>query len=133
VLADGWTYASWVVGTSRIRGVDTTWPAPGSRIAHSVGVWPLVINDVTISRGWDPGAGIELRARAWPTGEAKVRIEVEPRGDGCTVRMVEDAVRGPATLIPRPLRAALLTPRNTEALRRLAAIAERRPPAGRPT
>ena len=35
VLADGWTYANWVVGSSRIRGVDPTWPAPGSRIAHS--------------------------------------------------------------------------------------------------
>ena len=133
VLADGWTYANWVVGSSRIRGVDPTWPAPGSRIAHSVGVWPLVINDVTISHGWDPASGIELRARAWPAGEAQVRIEVEPRGAGCRVRMTEEAVRGPVTLIPRRVRSAMLVPRNKETLRRLAMIAEGRPAAGAPT
>ena len=45
VLADGWLYPSWVVGASRVRGVDGTWPQPGSRIHHSVGVWPLLIDD----------------------------------------------------------------------------------------
>ena len=49
VLADGWSYAMWVVGASRIRAVDTNWPAPGSRIHHSVGVWPVVLSDHTES------------------------------------------------------------------------------------
>jgi hypothetical protein len=133
VLADGWSYATWVVGSSRIRGVDAGWPAPGSRIAHSVGVWPLVINDVTIAHGWDPERGIELRARAWPAGEAHVRIQVEPHAGGCTVRMAEDAVRGPSTLIPRPVRSALLVPRNAETLRRLAMLAEGRSSAAATT
>ena len=26
VLADGWSYAGWVVGASHIRDVDTGWP-----------------------------------------------------------------------------------------------------------
>src|SRR5207248_1475605 len=29
VLADGWTYSDWVVGTAHIRDVDPDWPAPG--------------------------------------------------------------------------------------------------------
>jgi uncharacterized protein YndB with AHSA1/START domain len=40
VLGDGWLYAGWVVGASRIREVDPGWPAKGSRIAHSVGSCP---------------------------------------------------------------------------------------------
>ncbi len=126
VLADGWTYATWVVGTSRIRDVDLGWPAPGARIAHSFGVWPAVIDDVTICRAWDPRRGIELQARGWPAGEARVRIEVAPGDGGCTVRIVEDAVRGPGTLVPRPLRTTVLVPRNAETLDRLARLAEGR-------
>jgi hypothetical protein len=127
VLADGWTYATWVVGTSRIRGVDPAWPAPGARIAHSFGVWPAVIDDVTVVRDWDPERGIDLQARGWPAGEARVTIEVRPRIGGCTVRIVEDAVRGPGTLIPRPVRTAVLQARNSETLRRLAFLAEHQP------
>jgi hypothetical protein len=127
VLADGWTYATWVVGTARIRSVDAAWPAPGSRIEHSVGIWPAVIDDVTVALQWDPGRGIELQARGWPAGEAKVRIDVRAAArDGSVVRMIEDAVQGPGTLVPRPIRSALLVARNTEALSRLAMLAEGR-------
>ena len=126
VLSDGWTYATWVVGTSRLRSVDASFPAPGSQIAHSFGVWPAVIDDVTIVLAWRPDRGIELQARGWPMGEARVRIEVLPRGDGCSVRIVEDAVRGPGLLLPKPVRTALLVPRNTETLQRLAHLAEGR-------
>jgi len=53
VLADGWTYATWVVGTSRIRAVESSWPEPGARVLHSFGVWPAVIDDAPFSdRGW---------------------------------------------------------------------------------
>lgn len=126
VLADGWTYATWVVGTVRIRGVDPGWPGPGSRIAHSVGVWPLLLDDVTAVVAWDPAGRLELQARGWPAGEARVVVEVRGDGDTCLVRLREDAVRGPGSLVPRPLRAAALRPRNRESLRRLALLAERR-------
>ncbi|WP_315099131.1 SRPBCC family protein, partial [uncultured Cellulomonas sp.] len=115
VLADGWSYATWVVGTARIRAVDLGWPAPGARIAHSVGLWPALLDDVTVVRSWDPERGIDLQARGWPAGEARVQIEVRPRPGGCTVAISEDAVRGPGTLVPRPLRSAVLVARNTEA------------------
>lgn len=130
VLADGWTYASWVVGTSRIRAVDASFPAPGSRIHHSVGAWPVLIDDETVVRSWDPERGIDMQARGWPLGEARVRVSVVPSGPGtCTVRMDEDATTGPGRLVPKPLRSAVLTPRNTETLRRLAFAAQGR--AGR--
>jgi hypothetical protein len=40
VISDGWSYASWVVGASRIRAVSSDWPAEGARIHHSVGARP---------------------------------------------------------------------------------------------
>jgi hypothetical protein len=126
VLADGWAYVAWVVGASRIRGVDPAWPAPGARIAHSVGAWPLLTDDVTICESWDPEVGrLGLTARGWPLGEAQVRLQVRPAPGGCVVRMAEDASRGPGTLVPGPVRRAVLRPRNLESLRRLAALAER--------
>lgn len=30
VLADGWSYANWVVGAARVRDVDPGWPAQGT-------------------------------------------------------------------------------------------------------
>ena len=126
VLADGWSYATWVVGTSRIRGVDADWPSPGSRIAHSAGIWPAVLDDVTIALDWDRTAGrLELQARGWPAGEARVLLRVRPDGDGCLVRLDEDVVRGPGAAVPRLLRVAVIAPRNREALHRLAMLAER--------
>jgi len=127
VLSDGWSYATWVVGTSRIRGVDAGWPAPGTRIAHSAGIWPVVVNDTTVSLAWEPGGRLELQARGWPAGEARVLLEVRGDGSGCLVRLSEDADKGPGRLVPRPLRDAVIVPRNRETLRRLAMLAERRP------
>lgn len=128
VLADGWSYSTWVVGTARIRAVDPVWPEPGTRILHSVGLWPALLDDETVVRAWDPERSIDLQARGWPAGEARVLIEVEPAGDGCRIRVTEDANKGPGTLVPRPLRSAVIGPRNVETLRRLALIAERRTP-----
>ena len=128
VLADGWSYATWVVGTARIRAVDAAWPEPGTRILHSVGLWPVLLDDETVVRAWDPERSIELQARGWPAGEARVLIEVAASGGGCRIRVTEDADKGPGALVPRPVRSAVIRPRNVETLRRLALIAERRAP-----
>ncbi|MEO6944512.1 MAG: SRPBCC family protein [Lacisediminihabitans sp.] len=125
VLADGWLYPSWVVGASRIRGVDGNWPAPGSRIFHSFGIWPALINDTTSVLEWDSPRHARLKARAWPTGEAEVIIDVRPRGTGCNVRLIEDATSGPALLVPTGVRNLALHYRNHESLHRLAYLAER--------
>ena len=127
VLADGWLYATWVVGASRIREVDLGWPQVGSRIHHSVGVWPALIDDTTHVLACRQGTELVLMARAWPAGEAQVRITLTAaRASHTNVSMSEDAVGGPGRLVPRPLRQALIGPRNVEALRRLALLAEGR-------
>ena len=126
VLSDGWLYPLWVVGAARIRGVDEAWPQPGSRLHHSAGVWPVLLDDETRVEAVEPQRRIQLRAKGWPLGEAEVVLELEPREGGTLVRLHEDAVEGPGRLIPKPLRAPLITWRNTETLRRLALLAEGR-------
>lgn len=126
VLADGWLYPVFVVGASRMRDVDADWPAPGAEIHHSVGAWPALIDDTTSVLESDPPTRLQLRARAWPTGEAKVTFRLHPRGPDTEVVIEEDASAGPARLIPPFVRGPLLTWRNTETLRRLAFVAEGR-------
>ena len=46
-LADGWSYPLWVVGAAHMRAVDPTFPGVGSKLHHSVGLWPLLIEDTT--------------------------------------------------------------------------------------
>lgn len=130
VLADGWLYPLWVVGATRMREVDDNWPAVGSRLYHSVGVWPLVIDDHTEVLASTPPSLLRLRTRAWPSGEAQVELRLEPADGGTRITMVEDAVKGPGRLIPPPLRQPPLAWRNDEALRRLAHVVERRERAG---
>jgi hypothetical protein len=127
VLADGWLYPSWVVGASRMRDVDEGWPAVGTMLHHSVGAWPALINDTTSVTECEPERELMLRGRIWPLGEADIRLLLEPHADGgCTITMEEDVVSGPSKLMPKPVRAVMITPRNVEALRRLAYLAEGR-------
>jgi hypothetical protein len=123
VLADGWLYAAWVVGASRVRDVDAGWPAVDTRIHHSVGLWPLLINDTTHVLAVTPREELVLTAKAWPVGVARVVITIEPVEGGCVIRMDEDASSGPGVLLPKLVRQALIAPRNREALRRLELLA----------
>lgn len=127
ILADGWLYPLWVVGASRVRDVDETWPAEGAKLHHSVGAWPLLLDDYTEVLECRPGSLLRLRARAWPMGEAGVTLRISAAGAGTEIVIEEDAVSGPGTLVPRPVRGVTLKWRNVETLRRLAYIAERRP------
>jgi uncharacterized protein YndB with AHSA1/START domain len=63
VLADGWIYSGWVVRNSRIRAVDPTWPAAGTRILHSIGTWPAVIDDETVVQSCVAGEELILPAK----------------------------------------------------------------------
>ena len=125
VLRDGWSYGMWVVGAARIRDVEAAWPERGSQIHHSVGAWPFLLSDTTVVEQVDEPHLLQLRARAWPTGEARVILTIRPTGEGQTEVVVEEyAVSGPATLIPKPVQDPLLHQRNVEGLRRLAYLAE---------
>ena len=89
VLADGWLYPGWVVGASRMRAVDAAWPAEGARLHHSVGVWPLLIHDETVSLEWRPPNRAVVRAKGRPIGEAR-------SASGCRLRTSSPCPR------PRP-------------------------------
>ncbi|UOZ04916.1 SRPBCC family protein [Amycolatopsis sp. WQ 127309] len=125
VLADGWSYGGWVVGSSHIRVVDEDWPAVGARIHHSVGLWPLQIEDESTVVVMEPDQLLLLHAKAWLFGTAAVEIALLPRDGGTRtlVRMREHAVRGPGKLLPERVQGWLLRPRNKESLARLADIA----------
>ena len=124
VLGNGWLYPAWVVGASRMRDVDETWPRPGAELHHSVGVWPALLDDTTVVEYWDPPHRVVMRAKGWPIGEARVTLRVRSYGDGTMVRIDEEPVSGPATLLPGVLTTPLLRWRNSETLHRLAYLAE---------
>lgn len=126
VLADGWLYPLWVVGATRMRDVDANWPDVGSKIHHSAGVWPVVVDDNTEVLACEPGRFMRLRARGWPLGEAEVTITLTASGAETLVEIDEDIVSGPGLFLPQPARAPMIKVRNVESLRRLAFIAENR-------
>jgi hypothetical protein len=126
VLCDGWLYPMWVVGATRMRDVDEGWPAVGTRLHHSVGSWPLMLDDTTEVLESRPGSMLRLEARAWPAGRADVVLRLQPQGQYTEVTMEENATGGPGALVPKLLQDPLLKARNDEALQRLAYLCEER-------
>jgi hypothetical protein len=126
VVADGWTYSQWVVGNTRMRAVTPDWPAPGSKIHHTIGVWPVVVNDETIVESCTPLEELVLFARVRPFGGARITLRLADIHNGSRIEMAEVPVGGPLNWVPRRLSLLLVYPRNRECVERLAALAERR-------
>ncbi len=126
VLADGWTYSDWVVGTVHIRDVDESWPKPGSKLHHKAGPWPVSLHDASTVLDCTPNERLRLNAGLWPLGEAVVDIRLEPvDGNATRVVIYEDFEAGPLRWIRNKVNDLILHRRNIETLRRLADIAER--------
>ncbi|ATY11951.1 polyketide cyclase [Amycolatopsis sp. AA4] len=124
VLADGWSYSGWVVGSCHIRDVDTSWPQVGAQIHHSFGGWPLQLEDTTAVLAVEPGVSLELEARGGALGTAKIELSLVPDGAGqTTVRMAERVTSGVGAVLPESVQALVLGPRNRESLARLSALA----------
>src|SRR4051794_17126091 len=119
VLSDGTTYSRWVVGTSTIRGVDETWPRPGSRLHYRIGRGPVRHDGHTEVLSVDDGHRLELEVHAWPVGTVRIEIRLDDDAGGCLVTMVEHPDRGVAGLLHNRVGDGLLKLRNVEALRRL--------------
>ena len=129
VLADGWTYAQWVVGNSRMRAVDPNWPEVGSTIRHSIGVWPLLLDDLTVVQECRPLEELVLLARGMPLGKARITLRLfDIDGGGCRIEMSEVPVGAPMGWVPDRVALTAAFPRNRECTWRLAALAERRYP-----
>jgi hypothetical protein len=129
VLANGWTYSGWVVGNSRIRAVSPNWPEPGTRILHSIGTWPAVIDDETVVERAEVGYELVLLAKVRPAAQARItmRLSDTPEG-GCLVEMSEVAVSVPLRWVPDAVQLLGVAPRNRECTWRLAMIAENKDP-----
>ncbi|HWC37131.1 MAG TPA: SRPBCC family protein [Acidimicrobiales bacterium] len=126
VLADGYSYTDWVVGTREIRYVDPGWPQPGSALHFTAGWGPFTIADKTTSRICEPRRRLELEAHALPYGSVRISIELLPWGEECVAIIDEHPLRGPSALLENPIVEFVLTIRNRRMLRKLAQTVKRR-------
>lgn len=124
LLSDAPRYAEWVVGAKAIRAADETFPAPGSRFQHTVGVGPLEIRDATTVLEAEAPRNLVLRAGLGRLGAARVTLVLQPAGDGTRVVMQERGERGPLRLAER-LGSLAFRGRNFLSLDRLKRMAER--------
>jgi len=127
VLKDAWSYSDWVVGTAHIRAVDPHWPAPGSRLYHKVGPWPVSVRDNSEVLACTEPTELVVRAKMWPLGEATVALKLVDTGDGGTrVTLAEEFRAGPLRWVQTKVNDLILHARNVETLRRLGDLAVRR-------
>lgn len=126
VLSDPFTYDDWVVGTTEIREADADWPALGTRLHHTVGFPPLGTQDYTEVKSVKRPERLELEAVARPFGKARVELLLEPAGTGTKFTIVEDPSGWSSPLKLNPAVHLLIRLRNTETLRRLKRLAEKR-------
>jgi uncharacterized protein YndB with AHSA1/START domain len=129
VLANGWHYSGWFVGTSHMRAVEEEWPAAGSRVFHARGAWPASFPDETQVEEVTTNERLLLTAGEAPMGKARVEITLAANGDGTSVTMSETPLRGRARWMQNPCLNTLTARRNLEALARLKAIVERPTPS----
>ena len=125
VLADPNGYAYWVVGSKVIRDADPSWPAPGSKFHHTIGVGPFKLSDHTESLEADPPHRLKIRAKGRPIGTASVTLEMRPKDGGTVVEIKEnpDGPYRPLAFFP-PMQLFTVV-RNAESLMRLEELARR--------
>ena len=123
VLADGTSYAQWVVGTQHILHVDPSWPAVGAHLRFRVGIGPLNFQDSCVVRICEPGRRLELEAKAEPFGTARIAIELIPWAEHTLVILDEHPLLGPGARLQGPPSELLLHLRNRRMLANLARTA----------
>jgi hypothetical protein len=119
VLDDACAYPRWVVGARRIRAVDASWPAVGSKFHHALGTEGAELHDSSKVIDRDPPRHLLLEVRFRPTGVAKVDIRVDGDAGGSVVAMEEIPTGGALSHVPNAIVDPLLTIRNAVSLRRL--------------
>lgn len=123
VLSDPTTYADWVVGSQRIRWSEESWPEPGSRFGHQVGVGPVIVRDTTDVLECVPARKLVLRTRVRPLGEAVVEFTLHPHADGTEVVMRQTPSAGLLRKIDNRLLQRFNAARDRECLRRIEKLA----------
>lgn len=126
VLLDPYAYPRWVMGARAIRAVDESWPEPNSSFHHRSGTGPVQVTDRTTLLEKSDDSFLRLRARAWPMGEAEVRLTLRPDGQRTVLTLEEIPSAGPAKVFGTPLLLPALHTRNVLSLRRLRDLVESR-------
>ncbi len=126
MLADGHSYAHWVVGTTQIRSVDSTWPEVGSSLYYTVGRGRLRFEDKSTVRLIKPGRRLELEANAPPLGTARVAFGLIPWGEETVVVIDEHPLRGPGAQLHSGALDLVLHQRNRRMLNNLAQVVHAR-------
>jgi uncharacterized protein YndB with AHSA1/START domain len=119
VLDDACAYPRWVLGARRIRRVDESWPAVGSRFHHALGTAAGELHDSSKILERDRPNRIVLEVRFRPTGVARVEIGVAPAGTDSVITIDETPTQGPVSWLPRIITDPGLALRNAISLRRL--------------
>ena len=125
VLATPEKYAHWVVGATKIRRADQTWPRKGAQFHHTQGAFGIGLPDSTQVVSASRPRQLILEARFRPFAINKVEMRLRKRGRGTCVTMVEYPIGGIAQKLDNPLMHAAMHVRNIESLRRLRKMAER--------
>jgi uncharacterized protein YndB with AHSA1/START domain len=123
VLADGYLYDEWVVGTKEVVGVDRAWPAVGARLRYRFGVGPLNFDGDTVVRICEPRERLELEAHAMPIGTARIAIRLLPWADETLVFIDEHPLRGPGARVHNAVSEVVMRLRLGQMLRNLARLA----------
>lgn len=125
VLADPDTYEDWVVGAKEIRKWEPSWPQPGSTFHHTQGAAFLQLRDTTSVIVNQAPSRLVLEVRARPVLVAQTEFRLRALDSHRTlVTMLETPTAGFLRAFDNPMLTAATRSRNTEALRRLARIAE---------
>jgi hypothetical protein len=85
---------------------------------------PITVHDTTSVLESEPARRLVMRARARPTGVARVELDLMPSAGGTDVTITEFPVEGPPAWLHNPLQDWLIDRRNRESLRRLRRLAE---------
>ena len=125
VLDDAGAYPRWVVGTRRVRRVDASWPAVGSRFHHAIGSALGELHDSSKIVIRERPHRLVLEVRFRPTGIARVDIRVVADGSGSIIVMEETPTGGPLAFVPRFITDPVLRLRNAVSLHRLRRGVER--------
>jgi carbon monoxide dehydrogenase subunit G len=126
VLADGATYARWVVGTQDILATDPEWPQVGAALRFQVGLGPLHFRDSCTVRICEPGRRLELEAKAESFGTARIAFDLVAWGEHTLVLLDEHPLLGVGARIKGPPSELVLHLRNRRILGNLAREATRR-------
>jgi hypothetical protein len=122
VLSDAGSYDRWVVSAKDVRDADSSWPEPGSRLYHSVGVGPLVLKDSTKVILSVAPRRLLLAARGRPFGVAHIDFELTHERTGTRVRLREWVAKPWFFAALNPVLDPLVRLRNAETLRRLTGV-----------